>query len=149
MKRGTNHRGLVERLARDCLGVRLRLIHRGVSGIYDEGLRPLGVRVGQMNILIGVAYAGPVKPARLCHVLSMEKSTLSRDVDVLQRKGWVVVEPDSEERGQTLRLSPAGAALLEAALPAWEEAQRKASELLGPAGVDVVHKTAQKLGFPV
>jgi len=149
MKRSNYFRGLADKLAQECLGVRLRMIHRAVNGIYDHALRPHGLRGGQMSILVGVAYAGSVKPSRLCRVLHLEKSTLSRDVEVLQRKGWLEVEPDTQERGHTMRLSPSGAALLETVLPAWEEAQLQVTDLLGEAGVDAVHETASKLGFPV
>jgi DNA-binding MarR family transcriptional regulator len=125
------------------------MIHRAVSGIYDGALRPHGLRGGQMTILVGVAYAGAVKPGTLCRVLHMEKSTLSRDVEVLRRKGWLEVEPDAEGRGHTLRISPSGAALLETVVPAWQEAQQQVTELLGKAGVEAMHETAHKLGFPV
>jgi DNA-binding MarR family transcriptional regulator len=149
MKHDSNLRKVVDKLAQECLGVRLRMIHRAVSAIYDDALRPHGLRVGQMTILVAVAYIGSVKPGRLCRVMHMEKSTLSRDMAVLQRKGWLEVEPDPVGRGHTLRLSPSGAALLETCLPAWEEAQQQVIQLLGEAGVDAVHDTAQKLGFPV
>jgi DNA-binding MarR family transcriptional regulator len=149
MKHGTKPGEVVDMLARECLGVRLRMIHRAVNGIYDNALRPHGLRAGQMTILIGVAYAGSIKPGRLCRVMRMEKSTLSRDVEVLARKGWLAVEPDTEKRGQTLRLSSSGATLLKTVVPAWEQAQREVAELLGEAGVEAVHATARKLGFPI
>lgn len=149
MKRDIELGKVVERLARECLGVRLRMIHRAVNGIYDSALRPHGLRASQMTILIVVAYAGSVKPSRLCRVLHLEKSTLSRDVEVLARKGWLEVEPDTEGRGQTLRLSSFGATLLKTTFPAWEEAQREVAELLGEAGVNAMHEIACKLGFPV
>jgi DNA-binding MarR family transcriptional regulator len=148
MKQDIELAKVVDRLARECLGVRLRMIHRVINGIYDNALRPHGLRAGQMTILIGVACAGPIKPGRLCHALRMEKSTLSRDVEVLARKGWLEVEPDTEGRGQTLRLSSSGATLLKTALPAWEEAQQEATELLGEAGLNAAHEIARKLGFP-
>jgi DNA-binding MarR family transcriptional regulator len=149
MKPRTAPKALADRLARDCLGVRIRMIHRAVSALYDAALRPHGLRVGQMTLLVGVAYAGPIKPTRLGRVLHLEKSTLSRDVELLRRKGWIAVETDPEGRGQVLGLTAAGAAVLEAVLPAWEEAQAQAEELLGEAGVGVVHAVAAKLGFPV
>lgn len=148
MQLDTKLRKLVDRLARECLGVRLRMIHREVNRIYESALRPHGLRAGQMTILVGVAYAGPVKPGRFCRAMRMEKSTLSRDVELLQRKGWLEVDPDPRGRGHVLRVSPAGAALLEAIMPAWEEAQRRVAELFGQAGVEAIHATAGKLGFP-
>jgi DNA-binding MarR family transcriptional regulator len=148
MKRNNKSRGVADRLAQECLGVRLRMLHRAVSRIYDDAFRPHGVRAGQTTILIAVAYGGSLKPSDLCRVLHMEKSTLSRDVTVLQRQGWLEVEPDEQGRGQILRVSKAGLALLEDILPAWEDAQRHVSALLGESGVNALHETARKLGFP-
>jgi len=79
---------------------------------------------------------------------TLRKSTLSLDVELLQRNRWVEVEEDPEGRGQQLRLSSAGAAMLEAIVPAWEGAQRQVAELLGKSGVAVAHEAAGKLGFP-
>jgi DNA-binding MarR family transcriptional regulator len=149
MNRDCKVRKIADRLARECLGVRLRMVHRAVSGIYDEALRPHGLRIGQMTILVAVAYMGSVKPSRFCRVMHMEKSTLSRDAAVLLRKGWLEVESDADGRGQTLRLSQDGEKLLERVFPSWEQAQRQAEELLGEDGVTAMHRTAQKLGFPV
>jgi DNA-binding MarR family transcriptional regulator len=142
-------RKLADQLARECLGLRLRMVHRAVGAIYDDALRPHHLRAGQMTLLICVAYVGTIKPSRLSRLLHMEKSTLSRDVAVLQRQGWIEVESDLQGPGQSLRLSPDGEKLLETAFPAWERAQHQAAELLGETGVNVMHETAQKLGFPV
>ena len=51
-----------ELIAADCLAARVRLLSRTITGIYDEALRPLGVTVGQLNILVTVAKLGPVAP---------------------------------------------------------------------------------------
>jgi DNA-binding MarR family transcriptional regulator len=149
MQRDNKLRGMADKLARECLGVRVRMIHRAVSRIYDKALRPHGLRPGQMTILVGVAYAGAVKPSRLCRALHMEKSTLSRDLEALRRQGWVEIEADAQKHGHTLRLTQSGQSLLEEVLPAWQQAQDQVAELLGETGVDAMHEAAHKLGFPV
>src|SRR5437868_1565067 len=75
-------------IAAECLAVRLRTLHRAVTALYDDALRPHGLRVGQLNLLVAVARMGIAKPGDLCRVLCMEKSTLSRDVEVMRRHGW-------------------------------------------------------------
>src|SRR5262245_59448709 len=70
-------------IAAECLAVRLRALNRAVSALYDDALRPHGLRVGQLNLLVAVARLGPAKPGDLCRFLCMEKSTLSRDVEVM------------------------------------------------------------------
>src|SRR3954469_25075445 len=78
-----------ELIAGECLAVRVRTLNRAVTALYDEALRPHGLRVGQLNLLVAVARAGTARPGDLCRILRMDKSTLSRDVEVMRRNGWV------------------------------------------------------------
>src|SRR5438046_1083575 len=118
------------RIARDCLAIRVRMIHRVVSALYDDALRPHGLRAAQFGLLTAVAGLGTAQPTDLGRVLHMDKSTLSRNIDVLERNGWVEVCPGADARTREIRLTRAGAELLETAVPAWEEAQRQAATLL-------------------
>ncbi len=93
-----------ELIAGQCLGVRLRTLNRAVTSIYDEALRPHGLRAGQLNLLVMVARMGVARPGDLCRFLSMDKSTLSRDVEVIRRKGWLEVEDAMDARARPLRL---------------------------------------------
>ena len=137
----------VARVAGDCLAIRVRLINRVISAIYDEALRPHGLKVSQGNLLVAIAHQGPVRPADLCRVIRIEKSTLSRDVDVLKRQGWVESDPPAGGRNQALRLTESGRDLLRAILPAWEQAQARARACLGDSGAAEVHAIARRLGF--
>ena len=47
-------------IAGECLAVRVRLLNRTITGIYDGALRPLSMTVGQLNILFTVAKLGPI-----------------------------------------------------------------------------------------
>jgi DNA-binding MarR family transcriptional regulator len=136
-----------EVIAAKCLAVRLRALNRAVSALYDEALRPFGMRVGQLNLLVAVGRMGVAMPAALCRLLQMEKSTLSRDVQVMCRNGWLTVRADSG-RARPIEITPAGAALLQRVLPAWQDAQRRATELLGDEGARAVVAMAGRISFP-
>src|SRR3954454_7090780 len=101
-----------ELIAGECLAVRVRTLNRAVTALYDEALRSHGLRVGQLNLLVAVARMGTAKPGDLCRVLRMEKSTLSRDVEVMRRNCWLEVDDSGTGRARPLRLSPSGHALL-------------------------------------
>jgi DNA-binding MarR family transcriptional regulator len=126
--------------------VRLRRLNRVVTGFYDDVLRPLGLKVSQLNILVVTAKLGLARPAQVCDILHLDTSTLSRNVKPLQAHGWLEVVPDEDARTQPFRLTPQGRRLIEKAVPAWEEAQRRAADLLGDEGVAMLDKTAKKLG---
>src|ERR1700758_4364536 len=121
----------VETIAKTCIAVRLRLVNRVVTNFYDDALRPLGLKVSQLNLLIVTARLGLARPAQVCEILQLDASTLSRNVKPLQAHGWLEVEPDEDARVQPFRLTAQGKRLIERAVPAWEEAQRRAGELLG------------------
>ncbi len=129
-------------IAGECLAVRVRLLNRTITGIYDEALRPLGMTVGQLNILVAVAKLGPISPGDVARRLNMEKSTLSRNVDRMRSHGWVVVLPGESGRNQMLGISPKGRKLLEKAVPFWKEAQARAKAMLGQRGARSIHRVA-------
>src|SRR4051795_13441097 len=135
----------IEGIAQSCVAARLRLLNRVVTNLYDDALRPLGLKVSQLNVLVVTAKLGLARPARVCDVLQLDASTLSRNVKPMQAHGWLEVVPDEDARAQPFRLTPQGKRLIEKAVPAWEEAQRRASELLGDEGTALLDRAAKKL----
>src|SRR5215472_16454119 len=98
----------IDTIARRCIAVRLRLLNRVVTNLYDEALRPLGLRVSQMNILVATAKLGLARPAQVCEILQLDASTLSRNVKPLQAHGWLEVVPGEDARAQPFRLTARG-----------------------------------------
>jgi DNA-binding MarR family transcriptional regulator len=132
-------------ISRTCIAVRLRLLNRVVTNLYDDALRPLGLKVSQLNILVVTAKLGLARPAQVCETLQLDASTLSRNVKPLQAHGWLEVVPEEDARAQPFRLTAKGKRLSEKAVPAWEEAQRRATELLGEEGIALLDRAAKKL----
>src|SRR5246127_548431 len=120
----------IDTIARTCIAVRLRLLNRVVTNLYDDALRPLGRKVSQLNVLVVAAKLGLARPAQVCDLLQLDTSTLSRNVERMRAKGWLEVVPDEDARTQPFRLTAQGKRMLERAVPAWENAQRQAKELL-------------------
>lgn len=145
MKRAESREAVATRMASDCLAVRVRLINRVVTGLYDASLRPFGLRSSQMNILVAVTRLGAPRPADVCRVLRLEKSTLSRDVELMKGRGWIESDPPTGGRNQVLRATPEGLALLARVAPAWELAQEEARRLIGEPDVDALRRIADRL----
>jgi DNA-binding MarR family transcriptional regulator len=138
-------RSTIDDIARDCIAVRMRMLNRVITNLYDEALRPLGVKVSQMNILVATAKLGLARPAQVCKILQLDASTLSRNVERMRARGWLEVVPDEDARTQPFRLTPAGRKLLERTIPAWDTAQCKAAEFLGEDGVALLAKAMRKV----
>ena len=135
----------IETIAGECIAVRLRMLNRVVTNIYDEALRPLGLKVSQMNILVAAGKLGTARPAEVCQLLHLDVSTLSRNVERMRIRGWLEVIPDEDGRAQPFRLTRNGRKLLEKAFPAWKKAQRQAKSLLGQGTVDLLGQSAKRL----
>src|SRR5437762_4586885 len=134
----------IDTIARTCIAVRLRLLNRVVTNFYDDALRPLGLKVSQLNILIVTAKLGLARPAQVCEILQLDTSTLSRNVERMRAHGWLEVVAEADARSQPFRLTAQGNRLIEKAVPAWEEGQRQASELLDEEGIALLDKAVKK-----
>src|SRR6516164_4108156 len=137
----------IDTISKTCIAVRLRLLNRVITSFYDDALRPLGLKVSQLNILIVTARLGLARPAQVCEILQLDASTLSRNVKPLHAHGWLEVVSEEDARAQPFRLTPQGKRLIEKAVPAWEEAQRQATELLGNEGITLLDKAAKRVGM--
>jgi len=116
-----------------------------VTRIYNQALRPYGLMVSQMNILVAVSCLGEARQQEVCQALHLEKSTLSRDVGRMRSQGWLEEVPGEDGRTALLRITPAGKRLLEKATPAWQRAQEEATALLGERQVATLSRAAAML----
>jgi DNA-binding MarR family transcriptional regulator len=132
------------RMAGECLGGRVRVLNRVITGIYDDALRPYQVRVSQMNVLVAIAALPQPRATDVCRRLRLEKSTLSRDLERLFARGWVRATPGAG-RTQQLEATNAGRALLEKLLPAWEAAEERVRALLGVPLTKEIVKAVDRL----
>jgi DNA-binding MarR family transcriptional regulator len=135
----------IDVIARNCIGLRLRLLNRVVTNLFDEALRPLGLKVSQLNILVATAKLGVAHPARVCEILQLDTSTLSRNVERMRARGWIQIVPEDDARTQPFRLTARGRRILERAIPAWEKAQQEAVQLLGEDGVVMLDRMTKSL----
>ena len=86
----------IEAIATSCIAGRLRLLNRVVTNLYDDALRPFGVRLSQGNVLAVTAKLGVARPAEVCAILELDTSTLSRTVDRMVENGWLEIVPDED-----------------------------------------------------
>jgi DNA-binding MarR family transcriptional regulator len=126
---------MIDKIAGECVAVRLRMLNRVITNIYDDALRSLGLKVSQMNILVAAGKMGAARPVEVCEYLHLDVSTLSRNVERMKARGWLEVVPDEDGRAQPFRLTPQGRKLLERAVPAWSAAQQQVKKVLGDGWV--------------
>ena len=135
----------VDTIATTCIAGRLRLLNRVVTNLYDDALRPFGVKLSQGNVLAVTAKLGIARPAQVCDILELDTSTLSRTVDRMVANGWLEILPDEDGRSHPFRLTSEGKRLMEKAIPAWEKAQAEAKKLLGQDGLRLLDDAIQRV----
>src|SRR5262249_7708362 len=149
--RGSMGRKSVKRDAaeviRDCIATRLRMADRVITKVYDDALRPLGLKVTQLSMLVVAEDRGLIRQSEVGAELQLDDSTLSRNLERMRANGWLEEVRGDDARVHSYRLTQAGRALLDEAIPAWRTAQAQARVLLGDTGVQALRGFAREQGF--
>jgi DNA-binding MarR family transcriptional regulator len=132
---------------RDCIATRLRMANRVITKLYDDALRPLGLKVTQLSMLVVAEDRGLIRQSQVGAELQLDDSTLSRNLELMRANGWLEEVSAHDARVHSYRLTEEGRALLDKAIPAWRDAQSKAERLLGEAGVHALRSFAREQGF--
>lgn len=135
----------IDKIAGECVAVRVRMLDRIVTNVYNNALQPLGLKVSQLNILIVAAKMGKARPFEVCEYLHLDVSTLSRNVERMKARGWLDVAPDDDGRAQPFRLTPKGRKLLQRAIPAWSRAQQQVKKVLGDEFVEQLYLASKRV----
>lgn len=115
----------VSQMADRCLGRRIASLHRLVSRRFEAELRECGLTLPQLEVVTEMAlYNAPARPSEIAGWLGLERSTISRNLDVMTHRGYVQSAAMSST-GRTTRVSvtEAGGQALAGAEPAWQRAQ--------------------------
>lgn len=137
---------MCQKMAKECIGTRVRLLNRIVTKAYDDSLRPLGLRTAQQTILVAISLMKTPTPTQIERLLSLDKSTVSRNVERMQRRGWVEFASGEDGRSHHLKLTAQGEKLLRESTTAWERAQKKMAVLLGKQGVAALSRILSAVG---
>jgi DNA-binding MarR family transcriptional regulator len=110
----------------------LRQAARHVTQFYDHHLMPTGVRTTQFSILAKLRHLGPMTINALAEEMVMDRTTLGRNIQPLEREGLIAVRTGrADRRSRELHLTDAGAARLRAASKVWEKAQKRFEAAFG------------------
>jgi DNA-binding MarR family transcriptional regulator len=125
-----NERERIAAIPATCVNNHLRQTARTVSGFYDAVMRQTGLHGNQMMLLIPPYLAESISINRMAEAIGLDRTTLVRNLKLLEEQGFVTVKPGKDLRTRMVSLTPKGHDTLVASLPLWEEAQRQVIELL-------------------
>jgi len=119
---------------RDCLCLHSRRTARLVTQFYDDALRPSGLRITQFLLLAAIQEAQPIAHKPLADILGMDRTTLTRNLAILDRDGLAVIAAGTDDKREShTRLTAAGRQAVQRAMPYWQQAQQHLLDRLGSA----------------
>jgi DNA-binding MarR family transcriptional regulator len=119
-----------------CTCSALRRATRAVTTAYDAALRPSGLRVTQFAILRLLDRLGPTPVTRLAAEAALERTTMGRNLDPLERRGLVRIAAGAvDARERVVVLTEAGRDAIAAAIPYWRDAQARINARVAPGAV--------------
>ncbi|WP_298421153.1 MarR family winged helix-turn-helix transcriptional regulator [uncultured Kordia sp.] len=126
----------------DCIGSRLRQLSRIVDNVFRSYISDFDITENQMTILFAISELGNVEQGTIGQVLSLERSTVSRNIKMLANKGYI---NRSSDYRPTVSLSKEGIILVEKLVPVWEKIMNELTLKLGDSGIENLKKLEGKL----
>jgi DNA-binding MarR family transcriptional regulator len=116
---------------------------RTITQHYEQCMKPTGLTVTQFTLLAMLSLAGPQPLSRFAGLLSLERTTLTRNLRQLRARGWVTESATGDRRVRLLAITKRGAAAARAALPHWREAQKSIARRLGADTIKALASASQ------
>lgn len=118
-------------IGRTCACFKVRKAARAVTKLYEEVLRPIGLRATQFSLLMAARVIGPVTVVKLAQITVMDRTTLTRNLQILEKRRLIEIKPGEDRREREVTLTASGMEVLAKAVPLWEEAQDRVRQGLG------------------
>lgn len=118
-------------LLENCAVFNFRKMARAVTQLYESVMRDLDLRATQFTILAVLSHKESFTMNQLAHALVMERTTLTRNLKVLEKRDYVEIRVGDDRRQRIIQLSPEGRDVLNEALPRWRQAQEAMLEAWG------------------
>ena len=106
-----------------CACATARQVARLLTQLYDGRLRESGMEAPQFALLMTLEKQGPCSQVELGRRYALDKTTVSRNLQVLERNGWIESTAGTDKRQRRVMLTATGRKRLEEAKPQWKRAQ--------------------------
>lgn len=129
-----------------CVCTNLRKKTRVVTQLYDKILEPTNLKVTQYALLANIAKHQAVSVSQLGIILSLDQTTITRNVNLLKKNGYVAITQDSQDgRSKIISLTATGMQKLTEAAPIWMDIQEKIIHDIGPEKYKDFYETLKKI----
>jgi DNA-binding MarR family transcriptional regulator len=115
-----------------CACATARQVARVLTQFYDSQLRRANLEAPQFALMMALDKQGPCGPAELGRRYVLDKTTVSRNLKLLERKGWIEPAAANDRRKRQFVLTGRGLQRLAAAKPQWKKAQNQLRASMSP-----------------
>jgi len=118
---------------RGCVCAALRRASRAMTQHYERAFRGSDLRATQFTLLAALTQTGPIPVSSLARLTALERTTLTRNLQLLEDKGFVRVRStEADHRVRHVEMTPAGRKAAQKGLTAWQRAQAGITKILKP-----------------
>lgn len=128
-----------------CHCITLRRAANAITEYYDRAFQELALTTSQYSLLKNLGRLETASTSELAEKVNLDRSTLVRNLKPLQERGLIMDQAKKNTRNHKFVLTDEGYALLEKAVPLWEQAQKEIRAYLGEENVEQFMKTLYKL----
>jgi len=132
----------------NCGCFNVRRAARKLTQVYDRHLKPSGLQATQFTLLAMLADSqvhDGVLMTELAARMGMDRTTLTRNLAVAERPGWIEINQGVDRRQRRIKLAAAGRERLRKAMPLWRNAQDELEQALGAASLNSLLKLTHRL----
>ncbi len=120
---------------KNCTNLHLRQAARVVTDFYNSVMVSTGLHANQFSLLVPPYLNPGLTINQMADVTGLDRTTLARNLKLLEERGWIVVRSGEDQRTRQIQLTESGRQILLEALPLWEQAQEQVKAALGQEGV--------------
>jgi len=125
-----------------CIGNRLRCLSRIVDKDFRSSLKDFDITESQLSILFALTKLGKVEQGKIGETLVLERSTVSRNVKILERRR--IITKSSDYRPE-IELTKEGHELVQTIMPIWESLMDSLMDKIGNEGLENLNSLENKL----
>ena len=117
-----------------CFCLASRQAARKITRLYDGYMQKAGIRATQFTILSQLMLRGEMPIGKLADILGMERTTLTRNLTLLEQRKWISIRPGDDPRARIVGITAPGRGVFRRGFPYWAQAQARVGKMLGADG---------------
>jgi DNA-binding MarR family transcriptional regulator len=129
----------------NCLTFNVQRAARSLGRGFEQAVKSAGLTAPQFTTLALLSGYGEMTVGQFAERLGTERTTMTRNLEVLVAKGWIAPLPSGDLRLRPFGLTDAGRERLATAMPAWTDYQTRLVDAIGSGPSETLLHVMAKL----